>query len=280
MESTVVQFPQGDVRGIGRVVRCDQTDHGWAVVTDRTVFHPLDHTWPDQPADRGRLGGVAISDCRTGAIGPDGVLMIDSDIPVRRGEEGWTWVVVHLMDGTQPPPEVGQEVALEVDPEYRTALSRAHTACHLAALALNEVTAEMWRKDPPRRDSLGNPDFDGLAVTRSRIGPGRSVDDYRIGKSLRKKGLNEEAVLADLSGLAQKVTERVRGWLETAAPVRIETGSDPTVTARRTWTVELPEGIATYPCGGTHVQSLADLPPVEVRYEPGGEGFTATTVVG
>lgn len=219
-------------------------------------------------------------DCRTGAIGPDDVLLIDDDIAVRRGEEGWAWVVVHFIADTEPPPDLGQVVAIEVDSEYRTALSQAHTACHLAALALNEATAQMWRKDPPRLDSLGNPDFDGLAVTRSRISPGRSVDDYRIGKSLRKKGLDEEAVLAGLPQLAEQVTRRVAEWVATGAEVRIDTGSDPTVAARRTWTVALPTGVATYPCGGTHVASLAALPPVVVRYERTPEGFTATTEVG
>ena len=32
-----------------------------AVLTDVTPFHPLDHTWPDQPADRGTIAGQPVA---------------------------------------------------------------------------------------------------------------------------------------------------------------------------------------------------------------------------
>ena len=187
-------------------------------------------------------------------------------------------MVVHFLDG--PAPEVGARVELRVDADYRRSLSAAHTACHLAALALNSATADLWRKDPPRTDSLGSPDLDALAISQSRIEPGRSTDTYRLGKSIRKKGLDTEALLAGLEGLAAQTTERLRQWRATGASVSIDTGGDPGIAARRTWTCDLPEGTATYPCGGTHLASLVDLPAsVHVEYEPTHDGFVATTVV-
>lgn len=249
----------------------------WAVITDVTPFHPLDHTWPDQPADQGTLAGVQVADCVTGAVSPDGELLLGADIPVRRGDPAWTWVVVHLLDD-----EVGAgRVALQVDAAYRASLSAAHTACHLAALALNEAAAGLWRKDPPRRDSLGNPDLDGLAIVESRIEPWHSIDTYRLGKSIRKKGLDTEALLAGLPALADQVSARLASWIATGAAVHIDTGGDTGVAARRTWRCELPDGEVSYPCGGTHVASLADLPATtHVTYRATDDGFVADTRVG
>ncbi|MFD0329581.1 hypothetical protein ACFQZC_18790 [Streptacidiphilus monticola] len=71
-------------------------------------------------------------------MSPEGELFLGTDIPVRRGEEGWAWLVVHVL--AEPVP-VGAEVELRVDAGKRGALSAAHTGCHLLALALNEALA-------------------------------------------------------------------------------------------------------------------------------------------
>jgi alanyl-tRNA synthetase len=279
VDPTIVRFPSGRTADTATVVATVPTGEHVAVITDATPFHPLDHTWPDQPADRGTLAGTAVADCLTGAIGPDGVLCIGADIPARRGDPDWTWVVVHLL-AAEPPP-VGAEVALQVDEGYRSALSAAHTACHLAALALNAATAGLWRKDPPRRDSLGNPDLDGLAIERSTITPHHSLDTYRLGKSIRKKGLDSAALLADLDGIATRCNEQLASWIRTGGAVAIDTGGDESVAARRTWTCQLPEGAARYPCGGTHLHSLSDLPvTTHVVLTATETGFQSETVVG
>lgn len=274
-----MRFPDGATAGSARVVATLPLGARFAVVTDSTPFHPLDHTWPDQPADRGTLADCAVVDCLTGAYGPDGELRLGADIPARRGDPGWTWVVVHVVE--TEPPAVGAAVDLQVDADYRAALSAAHTACHLAALALNEATAGLWRKDAPRRDSLGNPDLDGLAIERSIITPNRSTDTYRLGKSIRKKGLDSAALLADLDGIASAVDERLATWIRAAGAVVIDTGGDATVAARRTWTCELPDGTAHYPCGGTHLRSLGDLPvTTHVQLTATESGFQSETIVG
>lgn len=58
--------------------------------------------------------------------------------------------------------------------------------------ALNGALAARWRKVPDV-DSLGNPKFDAIAITSSRIGPDLSTDSYRLGKSLLKKGFTSAA---------------------------------------------------------------------------------------
>ena len=148
--STVVTYPDGAVEGRARVL--DVVPLGGervGVVTDVTPFHPLDHAWPDQPADVGELraGGTVhpVVDCVTAARpvddGPARVAApyIGGDVPVPRGASGWTWLVMHVLPA--PGPAAGDAVELRVDAERRAALCAGHTACHLVALALNAALA-------------------------------------------------------------------------------------------------------------------------------------------
>jgi alanyl-tRNA synthetase len=275
MDSTRVTYPSGSVSETATVLHVAELPDGRpGVVTDLTPFHPLDHTWPDQPADAGTLGGRTVVDCVTGAVGPDGVLRVGGDIPARRGDDGWTWVVVHVLDREETPPSVGDVVRLEVDADLRRRLSAGHTACHLAALAMNAEAAGLWRKDPARDDSLGHPDLDQLAITVSRIEPDGAFDGYRFGKSLRKKGFEAAEFVQQLSDLESSVNARLAEWVATDAGVRVETDGDDTLVARRRWVCDLPVGIATVPCGGTHVGSLADLAAVTVAYSVSDDGQT------
>ncbi|AQZ69799.1 Predicted metal-dependent hydrolase [[Actinomadura] parvosata subsp. kistnae] len=257
MNSTLVTFPGGRTRGRSTIVEAVPVGERHGLVVSETPFHPLDHTWPDQPADRGTIGGLPVADCVTGARSPEGEILLGAGIPVRRGDEGWGWLVVHVTDTPLP---VGAEVDLEVDAAYRAALSAGHTACHLAALALNAALAGHWRKEI-RPDSLGRPDFDQAAITSSRITPHGSVDVYRLGKSLRKKGFTADGL--DPEKVALEVNDRLAAWVAADAPVRVEVPG-PELTARRTWHCSLPEGEAAIPCGGTHVSRTGDLAGVRV----------------
>ncbi len=276
--NTKVRFPQGALTAEARVVWSgvlpgrDQA----AVVTDQTPFHPLDHTWPDQPADRGTLAGVEVLDCLTGATQANGELLLGTDIPARRGDPEWEWLVVHLLPLSAPLPAPGELVELCVDAGYRESLSVGHTACHLAALALNLESRSFWRKQAPRLDSLGSADLDGIAIQRSVITPFSATDDYKLGKSIRKKGLNVADLLLGLADLQTQVTARLEQWTNTDASVTIQVPS-PDVIARRLWQCPLPEGLGEYPCGGTHVRQLAELGRIAVSYQESDFGFTAIT---
>jgi alanyl-tRNA synthetase len=274
--STQVGFPAGAVSGRSTVLACVELPDGrYGVVTGSTPFHPLDHTWPDQPADTGTLAGRAVLDCVTGAVSPDGAFALGADIPVRRGEEGWAWLVVHVL---AEPVAVGEEVELLVDPDRRAALSAAHTGCHLLALALNAALAPRWRKDPGRSDALGSPDFDSLAMDSSRMDTTASYDVYRVGKSLRKKGFTAEGLAEDLPALTEAVNATLAGWVAAAAAVRVE-APGPELTARRQWHADLPEGHAHIFCGGTHLTHLGELAALstELRLSEDGTQLTAVT---
>ncbi|BAJ29606.1 MULTISPECIES: metal-dependent hydrolase [Kitasatospora] len=270
LPTTHVSFPAGAVTGRSPVLAVRALPDGrTAVVTAATPFHPVDHTWPDQPADHGTLtvDGTAhpVVDCLTGAYGPDGEFAAGADIPVRRGDEEWAWLVLHVLPaGALGPEAVGRTAELAVDADRRARLSAAHTGCHLLALALNAALAPRWRKDPGRADALGHPDFDSLAMDASVMDTAASTDTYRLGKSLKKKGFTIEATdtlpaLADaLPALTADVNARLAAWVAAEAPVGIE-APGPELTARRRWHADLPEGTAAIACGGTHLHHLGEL---------------------
>lgn len=267
IEDTAVDYPDGATQSRGTVLHVEEIGDGLAVILDRTAFHPIDGHWPDQPADRGRLilkDGTAadILDARVGAT--DGTALFVGDaVPVRTGTEGWTFVVVHVVAQGTPVAE-GDRVEIAVDAAFRGALSAGHTACHLAALALDRALAESWTKTVAS-DSLGAPAFDALAVETSEIRENGARDTYRIGRSLRKKGFDATA-FDEPAAVAQRVDEILAGWIATDAPVHIEAPQDG-LGARRSWICTLPDGEARIPCGGTHVTSLGALGRVSVAID-------------
>lgn len=287
-DDTLVTYPAGETSSTGTVTGVVELQGGeFGVLLDRTAFHPVDTAWPDQPSDRGAMrtadSAVEILRAVMGAV-HEGELFIGDDVPVRTGTEGWTFCVVHIVSGAAPA--VGERVEVEADPSLRAALSAAHTGCHLAALALDAALADAWSK-PVREDPLGHPAFDALAIQSSRIEPFASVDVYRIGKSLRRKGFAVDA-LEDTAGIAARANERLAGWIEAGGAVRIER-QDQGISARRSWVCELPDlpglpgGRVAIPCGGTHVAELRDLAKVEVSLEraavTGGVELTMRTEV-
>ena len=261
---TAVTYPDGATASTGTVLHVEALGEGRsAVVLDVTAFHPVDTAWPDQPADRGTIttgaGTQRIVDAVTGGI-HDGQLFLGSDLPVRMGTEGWTFVVAHIIEGTAPTE--AESAQIDVDQNYRAALSAGHTACHLASLALDAALADSWTK-PVSTDALGNPAFDSLAIQSSRIGENGSTDEYRIGKSLRKKGFTA-AALDDPDAVAERVNAQLSTWISAGGAVSIERGEQ-SISARRTWVCELPEGRTDIPCGGTHLNELSDLAQVSVE---------------
>ncbi len=279
MTDTLVTFASGATEGHGTVVASWRHESfGPLVVTDQTPFHPVDHTWPDQPGDVGRCGDSPVIDTVMAARGPEGELAVGSAIPVKRGEDGWTWWVAHRLAGGSDLPEVGATMSLQVNTSRRLRLSAAHTSCHLAALAMNRAATRLWRKEV-RVDSLGSPDLDQLAMASSAMDEEGSTDVYRFGKSLRKRGFDSIRFSEELPAIVDEVQAQLLAWLASAAPVLVVDDGDTRITALRRWTCALPDGVADMPCGGTHVASLASLSRVEVDYQMAqdGAGLTVRT---
>ncbi|MFB2600156.1 metal-dependent hydrolase [Herbiconiux sp. P17] len=275
---TVVTYPSGAEVSSGVVLHVEPLGDGRvAVLLDETSCHPVDAAWPDQGADRATLtvDGQAfdVVDCVVGAT--DGAsLFLGAAVPVRPGAAGWAFVVAHVLDagvvaGAAGALAEGATARVEVDAAYRRALSAGHTACHLASLALNDALAGAWTKDAAR-DGRGNPNFDQLAIESSTIEPNASLDVYRVGKSLRKKGF-APAVLTEgegLTALAAAVDGRLAEWGASGARVEVQhDGDDRGLSGRRTWTCHLPGGAVSIPCGGTHLTSLAEFASIRVTFD-------------
>lgn len=263
---TLVTYPSGSTSGTATVLHTETLDDGRiAVLLDATPCHPVDAGWPDQGPDRATLswGNVTadVVDCVVAAA--DGIrLYLGSEIPVRKGAEGWAFAVAHLVEVA---PAEGTEVTVTVDTDHRRALSIGHTACHLASLALNRAVADRWSKEHPV-DALGSPNFDQAANDTSMIVPGGSFDTYRLNKSLRRKGFSTDGFAEALPGLTDAVNAQLASWVAADSAVRIDREGE-LLTDRRSWVCALPDGEAVIPCGGTHASSLGELGQLTVTLE-------------
>ena len=253
-----------------------ETDQGTWFVTKETPFHPVSHIWPDHPEDKGTvvINGIKypVLACQTGAIElATGELYIDKDIPIKRGEAGWVFVVSHLIS-KKSNIAVENTAELTVDKEYQDALSRGHSAGHIAYLALNKVLhTSYWRKDADRKDELGHHNFNSYAQETSFVTEDQCEDVYRLGKTLRKGGLNSAELMADLSSITEQVNQQITVWLALENEVSIECEGK-ALTDSRYWIADFGiDGVVKLPCGGTHVSSFKEYQEIKVELKTQGE---------
>ncbi|MCP4822222.1 MAG: metal-dependent hydrolase [Shimia sp.] len=275
---TQVTFPNGSCTETSSVVRVEPYKDAFAIICEITPFHPVSHTWPDQPADRGALilangTSIPLLDCVTAAaLDGEEHLFVGTDIP-RAGEgEVWQFHAAHIVADASAL-KVGDEVILQVDAGHRSALNAGHTGCHLASLALNKALAGCWTKEF-RRDGLGHPNFDQVALQTSHLEANRSFDSYRIGRSLRKKGFDVAAFTALQENLAEDMQTTLAGWLAEPSNVLI-TPAAGSLMERRDWVCTLSGQEVRIPCGGTHLDSLSRIESiaVEISFDPEGAAF-------
>ena len=268
---TITQFCHQAWQINAKALYVENDDSKTYLITDMTPFHPVSHIWPDHPADRGfvSLNGeqYIVEDCLVGAVEQStGKLHIAADIPVKRDAEGWAFVVVHQLPASASMIKVNDEVMLSVDKEYQASLSRGHSAGHIAFLALNKVLAESyWRKDADRKDPLGSYDFNSYAQVTSFVTPELCTDKYRLGKTLKKRGLNVADMLTNLDGIEADINQMIKGWLADSTPVTMRLEGE-ALTDSRYWEWQLDsDTLVSIPCGGTHIENTSELKSLSVK---------------
>src|SRR5690606_524060 len=125
--------------------------------------------------------------------------------------------------------------------------------------------ADLWGKETGV-DPLGNPDFEGRANQSSRIHSDGSVDEYRLGKSLRRAGFDSEGFAASLAEREARINQQLAVWVAAGGVSRIE-AEGPSIVDRRTWRCRLPDGEVGFACGGTHVHDLAQFASITVSLD-------------
>ncbi|MEG3693839.1 alanyl-tRNA editing protein [Vibrio coralliirubri] len=268
---TITQFCHQAWQLNAKALYVESDDSKTYLITDVTPFHPVSHIWPDHPADQGfvNVGDVQhpVEDCLVGAIEQStGKLHIAADIPVKRDTEGWAFVVVHQLPASASMIKVSDEIVLSVDKEYQASLSRGHSAGHIAFLALNKVLAESyWRKDADRKDPLGSYDFNSYAQVTSFVTPELCTDKYRLGKTLKKRGLNVADMLANLDGIEADINQMISGWLAEPTPVAMRLEGE-ALTDSRYWEWQLnADTLVSIPCGATHIENTSELKALSVK---------------
>lgn len=285
IKSTIVNFASGAIEYTGKILAIlELKANKVGVIADKTCFHPIDYKWPDQPGDKGKIIIIDnniemhVENSFIAAINKNTKSYIydKEDVKSIKIKDDYHFVVVHVVENgfrEELVQYIHDEsvIKLHVDDEYRKKLSSSHTACHLAALALNKATTPFWKnKKEIKRDSLGSFDFDKICIEKSKILPEKSVDIYRLGKSISKKGFNVNEFIANLSEVELDINNQLNKWIELSKTKEVKCKVIPDesfLTEKRVWQCYFPEGGAVIPCGGTHITNLNMFKKIKVKLD-------------
>ena len=208
----------------------------------------------------------------------EGDFAIFPETPKRRVEADDAFeAVVHIIGGSVPVA-IGAQIGFRADRDFRKRLSRGHSICHLQAIALNQILADYWKKSVDKVDSLGHPDFDQIAITSSKIYENYSVDVYRMGRSLRKKGFDVERLLNSQEEIRSASEAQLRTWVSSGYEIEVF-GGEGRLGDRRMWSCKMENVAASIPCGGTHVPNTLEIGSAEIEWTLSSEHdyLTVTT---
>ena len=227
---------------------------------------PLARSASDVGWVRWEGGEAVVGPCAMGPISPDGALFVDLAIPVKRGAEGWAFVVVHPLAGAFDL--AAGMVELRVDAEARHALNLGHSACHPGGPG-------------------PEPDVDALLAQRKSAGGMPWISPTSIALAIQRSGSRPvvRGAMPHRQESAQKRSERRGPAGETGAGRRADQPAAGRLAGRRGrirrsrageaiidsryWHCTLDGREVTIP-GGTHAASLAELGRVRVQLAPLG----------
>ena len=279
---TLITFQQGDTNGISTILASiNLNEEECAIFCKKTPFHPVNSRWSDQPGDKGNImveeHTIPVIDTQTWCFNRS-TMEIKSHNAIKRSDShAWLLLIAHIVLKKECPPNlIGKNVELNVDKAYRHHLSAQHTGCHISILAFNQHLNPFWKKQI-EKDPLDSFDFNANAIETSKISENNSIDRFRIGKSLRKKGFNHSLFLENFHTIPNQVNNTLKTWLATPAKITMLSDAE-TLSSQRTWCCNLNGIPVKIPCGGTHLDSTSALEKIEVALEKeNDETFTLIT---
>ncbi|KLU17085.1 MULTISPECIES: hypothetical protein [Xenorhabdus] len=253
------------------IIEAFKYNNGYIVITSNSPFYPKNYKWGDQKSDIGVivLNNQAVNIVKTyTAVIIDSMIYIDHDIPNKLNIEDKLIPAHYLesLNGLECQSIVGAKVKLSVDAEVRHKISAAHSMAHFMSLALNKVTNKYWNKDYDK-DGLENYNLDKAAIFKSSISELKSIDTYRLGKSLKKKGFDKASFLESIVSINEEINLILKNWLVTGSEIRVEYTSQD-IGSLRLWKSTVENRPVVIPCGGTHIKNTEEIQDVKVEIKP------------
>ncbi|CAM3227522.1 hypothetical protein [Xenorhabdus nematophila] len=245
---------------------------GYIVITDNSPFYPENYKWGDQKSDVGVIEFnnhiLNIVKTYTAAV-IDGQIYIDQNIPDKLNAEDKLIPAHYLesLNGLEDKFILGENIKLSVDAETRHKISAAHSMAHFMSLALNKAANKYWNKGY-ETDSLGNFNLDKAAIFKSSISELKSIDIYRFGKSIKKKGFDKSSFMENIDSTSEEINLILKNWLSIGSEIQVEYTSK-NIEDLRLWKSTVENKPVVIPCGGTHIKNIEEIKDVKVEISQG-----------
>ncbi|WP_225815522.1 hypothetical protein [Photorhabdus antumapuensis] len=247
-------------------------EDGTILITQDSPFYPKNYKWPDQLYDNGivLVGDKELTVTKVYTAGLiNGHLYIDQEI-TKQATSPAKIIPAHYLPDLQGISErdlIGKTVTLSVNDETRYRVSAAHSMAHFMSLALNKATNHLWSKVYDT-DDLGNYNLDKAAIYQSSVTELKSVDIYRFGKSIKKKGFDKNILIENLDKINKEVNNTLNNWLTQGAEITVEYKSKE-ISDTRLWKSTIGSMVITIPCGGTHIKNINEVKSVNIEMKIG-----------
>ncbi|KMW72512.1 hypothetical protein TI10_13735 [Photorhabdus luminescens subsp. luminescens] len=247
-------------------------EDGAILITQDSPFYPKNYKWPDQLHDHGIISiddkELAVTKVYTAGL-INGHLYIDQEITKQATLPAKIMPAHYLPDlqGIYERDLIGKTVTLSVNDKTRYRVSAAHSMAHFMSLALNKATNHIWSKVYDT-DDLGNYNLDKASIYQSSITELQSVDIYRFGKSIKKKGFDKNILIENLDKINREVNNTLNNWLTQGAEITVEYKSKE-ISDTRLWKSTIDSTVVTIPCGGTHINNINEVKGVNVEIKIG-----------
>ncbi|WP_391528293.1 hypothetical protein [Photorhabdus akhurstii] len=269
---TEASFMLGTLTLESHIIGVMKYEDGTLLITQDSPFYPKNYKWPDQLHDNGIISigdkELAVTKVYTAGL-IDSHLYIDQEITKQTTSPDKIMPAHYLPDlhGISETDLIGKTVTLSVNDETRYKVSAAHSMAHFMSLALNKATNHIWSKVYDT-DDLGSYNLDKAAIYQSSITELKSVDIYRFGKSLKKKGFDKNILIENLDKINREVNNTLNNWLSQGAEITIEYKSKE-INDTRLWKSTIDSKVVTIPCGGTHINNINEVKDVNVEIKIG-----------